>query len=137
MTYSVLSIFRSIRSIGRFPNGPLFCIGSLLGYTVPGSAVLLMHSLAFNGVAKIFVRRCAERAEDMSCDMCHVSGLFAPSRLSNIGAVTEAETDNGCLSVRAKLNYLNILNFIDINTTKDTIHNEILFIRLDKKSEKS
>ena len=36
-----------------------------------------------------------------------------------------------------KLNCLNILNFIDINTIKDIIDNEIVDIRLNKKSEKS
>ena len=62
-----------------------------------------------------------------------------PSRLSNIGAMTEAgkQITLAAFLYEKKLNYLNILNFIDINTIKDTIHNEIIFIRLDKKSEKS
>ena len=61
-----------------------------------------------------------------------------PSRLSNISAVTEAgkQITLAAFLYKQKLNYLNILNFIDINTIKDTIHNEIVFIRLDKKSEK-
>ena len=75
----------------------------------------------------------------MSCDMCHVSGVCLPSRLSKIGAVTEAgeQITLAAFLSEQKLNYLNMLNYIDINTIEDTIHNEIIFIRLDKKSEKS
>ena len=62
-----------------------------------------------------------------------------PSRLSNISAVTEAgkQITLAAFLYEQKLNCLNILKFIDINTIKETIHNEIIFIRLDKKSEKS
>ena len=62
-----------------------------------------------------------------------------PSRSSNISAVTEAgkQITLAAFLYKQKLNYLNILKFIDINTIKDTIYNEIIFIRLDKKSEKS
>jgi hypothetical protein len=108
---------------------------------VPGSAVLLMRSLAFNGVARIFVLvavRNVLRGYVMRYVPCQWT-VCLPSRLSNISAVTEAgkQITLAAFLYEQKLNYLNILNFIDINTIKDTIHNEIKFIRLDKKSEKS
>jgi hypothetical protein len=108
---------------------------------VPGSAVLLMRSLAFNGVARIFVLfavRKVLRGYVMRYVPCQWT-VYLPSRLSNISAVTEAgkQITLAAFLYEQKLNYLNILNFIDINTIKDTIHNEIRFIRLDKKSEKS
>ena len=108
---------------------------------VPGSAVLLMRSLAFNGVARIFVLfavRNVLRGYVMRYVPCQWT-VCLPSRLSNISAVTEAgkQITLAAFLYKQKLNYLNILKFIDINTIKDTIHNEIIFIRLDKKSEKS
>jgi hypothetical protein len=108
---------------------------------VPGSAVLLMRSLAFNGVARIFVLfavRNVLRGYVMRYVPCQWI-VCLPSRLSNISAVTEAgkQITLAAFLYDQKLNYLNILNFIDINTIKGTIHNEIIFIRLDKKSEKS
>ena len=62
-----------------------------------------------------------------------------PSRLSNISAVTEAgkQITLAAFLYGQKLNYLKISNLIDINTIKYIIDNEIIFIRLDKKSEKS
>jgi hypothetical protein len=100
-----------------------------------------MRSLAFNGVARIFVLfavRNVLRGYVMRYVPCQWT-VCLPSRLSNISAVTEAgkQITLAAFLYKQKLNYLNILKFIDINTIKDTIHNEIIFIRLDKKSEKS
>ena len=107
----------------------------------PGSAILLTRSLAFNGVARIFVLfavRNVLRGYVMRYVPCQWT-VCLPSRLSNISAVTEAgkQVTLAAFLYEQKLNNLNILNFIDINTIKDTVHNEIIFIRLDKKSEKS
>ena len=108
---------------------------------VPGSAVLLMRSLAFNGVARIFVLfavRNVLRGYVMRYVPCQWT-VCLPSRLSNISAVAEAGKSITLASLlcEQKLNCLNKSNFIDINTKENIINNEIVFIRLDKKSEKS
>ena len=107
----------------------------------PGPALLLTRSLAFNGVARIFVLfavRNVLRGDVMRYVPCEWT-VCLPSRLSNISAVTEAgkQITLAASLCEQKLNYLNILNLIDINTIKEFINNEILLIRLDKRSEKS